>query len=202
MDVQSWSDDGNRLFNQPGELVCTNSFPSIPLGFWNDKNDRRFREAYFEKYNNIWHHGDFVIETDSNSFIVEGRSDATLNPGGIRFGTAEIYRQVESLEDVNEALAIGQDWKNDQRIILFVILQKNIELNDELKDKIRISIRNGASPRHVPAKIFQVNDFPRTMSGKISELAVRDVIHKKELKNIEALINPEILDIYKNIDGL
>ena len=202
MDVQSWSDDGNRLFNQPGELVCTNSFPSIPLGFWNDKNDRRFREAYFEKYNNIWHHGDFVIETDSNSFIVEGRSDATLNPGGIRIGTAEIYRQVECLEDVNEALAIGQDWKNDQRIILFVILQKNIELNDELKDKIRISIRNGASPRHVPAKIFQVNDFPRTMSGKISELAVRDLIHKKELKNIEALINPEILDIYKNIDGL
>ena len=202
MDVQSWSDDGNRLFNQPGELVCTNSFPSIPLGFWNDKDERRFREAYFEKYNNIWHHGDFVIETDSNSFIVEGRSDATLNPGGIRIGTAEIYRQVESLEDVNEALAIGQDWKNDQRIILFVILQKNIELNDELKDKIRISIRNGASPRHVPAKIFQVNDFPRTMSGKISELAVRDIIHKKELKNIEALINPEILDIYKNIDGL
>ena len=202
MDVQSWSDDGNRLFNQPGELVCTNSFPSIPLGFWNDKDERRFREAYFEKYNNIWHHGDFVIETDSNSFIVEGRSDATLNPGGIRIGTAEIYRQVESLEDVNEALAIGQDWKNDQRIILFVILQKNIELNDELKDKIRISIRNGASPRHVPAKIFQVNDFPRTMSGKISELAVRDLIHKKELKNIEALINPEILDIYKNIDGL
>ena len=202
MDVQSWSDDGNRLFNQPGELVCTNSFPSIPLGFWNDKDERRFREAYFEKYNNIWHHGDFVIETDSNSFIVEGRSDATLNPGGIRIGTAEIYRQVESLEDVKEALAIGQDWKNDQRIILFVILQKNIELNDELKDKIRISIRNGASPRHVPAKIFQVNDFPRTMSGKISELAVRDVIHKKELKNIEALINPEILNIYKNIDGL
>ena len=202
MDVQSWSDDGNRLFNQPGELVCTNSFPSIPLGFWNDKDDRRFREAYFEKYNNIWHHGDFVIETDSNSFIVEGRSDATLNPGGIRIGTAEIYRQVESLEDVKEALAIGQDWKNDQRIILFLILQKNIELNDELKDKIRISIRNGASPRHVPAKIFQVNDFPRTMSGKISELAVRDLIHKKELKNIEALINPEILDIYKNIDGL
>ena len=202
MDVQSWSDDGNRLFNQPGELVCTNSFPSIPLGFWNDKDERRFREAYFEKYNNIWHHGDFVIETDSNSFIVEGRSDATLNPGGIRIGTAEIYRQVESLEDVKEALAIGQDWKNDQRIILFVILQKNIELNDELKDKIRISIRNGASPRHVPAKIFQVNDFPRTMSGKISELAVRDIIHKKELKNIEALINPEILDIYKNIDGL
>ena len=202
MDVQSWGDDGNRLFNKPGELVCTNSFPSIPLGFWNDEKDKRFKEAYFEKYNNIWHHGDFVIETDSNSFIVEGRSDATLNPGGIRIGTAEIYRQVESLVEVKEALAIGQDWKNDQRIILFLIMQDDIELDDELKDKIRVSIRNGASPRHVPAKILKVNDFPRTRSGKISELAVRNIVHKKELKNIEALMNPEILDIYKDIDGL
>ena len=202
MDVQSWGDDGNRLFNKPGELVCTNSFPSIPLGFWNDEKDKRFKEAYFEKYNNIWHHGDFVIETDSNSFIVEGRSDATLNPGGIRIGTAEIYRQVESLAEVKEALAIGQEWKNDQRIILFLIMQENIELDDELKDKIRVSIRNGASPRHVPAKILKVNDFPRTRSGKISELAVRNIVHKKELKNIEALMNPEILDIYKDIDGL
>ena len=202
MDVQSWGDDGNRLFNKPGELVCTNSFPSIPLGFWNDDKDKRFKKAYFEKYNNIWHHGDFVIETDSNSFIVEGRSDATLNPGGIRIGTAEIYRQVESLVEVKEALAIGQDWKNDQRIILFLIMQDDIELDDELKDKIRVSIRNGASPRHVPAKILKVNDFPRTRSGKISELAVRNIVHKKELKNIEALMNPEILDIYKDIDGL
>ena len=202
MDVQSWGDDGNRLFNKPGELVCTNSFPSIPLGFWNDEKDKRFKEAYFEKYNNIWHHGDFVIETDSNSFIVEGRSDATLNPGGIRIGTAEIYRQVESLVEVKEALAIGQDWKNDQRIILFLIMQDDIELDDGLKDKIRVSIRNGASPRHVPAKILKVNDFPRTRSGKISELAVRNIVHKKELKNIEALMNPEILDIYKDIDGL
>ena len=202
MDVQSWSDDGNRLFNKPGELACTNSFPSIPLGFWNDDKDKRFKKAYFEKYNNIWHHGDFIIETDSNSFIVEGRSDATLNPGGIRIGTAEIYRQVESLVEVKEALAIGQDWKNDQRIILFLIMQDDIELDDGLKDKIRVSIRNGASPRHVPAKILKVNDFPRTRSGKISELAVRNIVHKKELKNIEALMNPEILDIYKDIDGL
>ena len=202
MDVQSWGDDGNRLFNKPGELVCTNSFPSIPLGFWNDEKDKRFKEAYFEKYNNIWHHGDFVIETDSNSFIVEGRSDATLNPGGIRIGTAEIYRQVESLVEVKEALAIGQDWKNDQRIILFLIMQDDIELDDGLKDKIRVSIRNGASPRHVPEKILKVDDFPRTRSGKISELAVRNIVHKKELKNIEALMNPEILDIYKDIDGL
>ena len=202
MDVQSWGDDGNRLFNKPGELVCTNSFPSIPLGFWNDDKDKKFKKAYFEKYNNIWHHGDFVTETDSNSFIVEGRSDATLNPGGIRIGTAEIYRQVESLVEVKEALAIGQDWKNDQRIILFLIMQDDIELDDGLKDKIRVSIRNGASPRHVPAKILKVNDFPRTRSGKISELAVRNIVHKKELKNIEALMNPEILDIYKDIDGL
>ena len=202
MDVQSWSDNGDRLFNKPGELVCVNSFPSIPLGFWNDKKDKRFKKAYFEKYNNIWHHGDFVIETDSNSFIVEGRSDATLNPGGIRIGTAEIYRQVESLVEVKEALAIGQEWKNDQRIILFLIMQENIELDDELRDKIKITIKNGASPRHVPAKIFKVNDFPRTRSGKISELAVRNIIHKKELKNIEALMNPEILDIYRDIEGL
>ena len=202
MDVQSWSDNGDRLFNKPGELVCVNSFPSIPLGFWNDEKDKRFKKAYFEKYNNIWHHGDFVIETDSNSFIVEGRSDATLNPGGIRIGTAEIYRQVESLVEVKEALAIGQEWKNDQRIILFLIMQENIELDDELRDKIKITIKNGASPRHVPAKIFKVNDFPRTRSGKISELAVRNIIHKKELKNIEALMNPEILDIYRDIEGL
>ena len=202
MDVQSWSDNGDRLFNKPGELVCVNSFPSIPLGFWNDEKDKRFKKAYFEKYNNIWHHGDFVIETDSNSFIVEGRSDATLNPGGIRIGTAEIYRQVESLVEVKEALAIGQEWKNDQRIILFLIMQENIELDDELRDKIKITIKNGASPRHVPAKIFKVNDFPRTRSGKISEIAVRNIIHKKELKNIEALMNPEILDIYRDIEGL
>jgi len=202
MDVQSWDDNGNRLFNQPGELVCANSFPSIPLGFWNDKSNKIFKKAYFEKYNNIWHHGDFVIETDERSFIVEGRSDATLNPGGIRIGTAEIYRQVESLEEVKEALAIGQEWKNDQRIILFLILSENIELDNDLKDKIKNSIRKGASPRHVPAKIYKVKDFPRTRSGKISELAVRNIIHKKELKNIEALLNPEIFEIYKNIDGI
>ena len=133
---------------------------------------------------------------------MEGRSDATLNPGGIRIGTAEIYRQVEALEEVREALAVGQDWKNDQRIILFLILKENIVLNNELKDKIKSCIRNGASPRHVPAKIYTVSDFPRTRSGKISELAVRNIIHNKKLKNIEALINPEVLELFKNIEGI
>ena len=202
MDVQSWDDSGLRIFDLPGELVCINSFPSIPLGFWNDEDDKKFKEAYFEKYNNVWHHGDFVIETKDNSFIVEGRSDATLNPGGIRIGTAEIYRQVEALEEVKEALAVGQDWKNDQRIILFLILKENIFLNNELKDKIKSCIRNGASPRHVPAKIYTVSDFPRTRSGKISELAVRNIIHNKKLKNIEALMNPEVLELFKNIEGI
>ena len=202
MDVQSWDDSGLRILNLPGELVCINSFPSIPLGFWNDKDNKKFKEAYFEKYKNVWHHGDFVIETKDNSFIIEGRSDSTLNPGGIRIGTAEIYRQVESLEEVKEALAVGQDWKNDQRIILFLILREKIKLDNELKDKIKNCIRDGASPRHVPAKIFMVNDFPRTRSGKISELAVRNIIHNKKLKNIEALMNPEVLELFKNIEGI
>ena len=201
MDVQSWDDAGNRVFAKAGELVCINSFPSIPLGFWNDDNNEVFKKSYFEQYNNVWHHGDYVIETENNSFIIEGRSDATLNPGGIRIGTAEIYRQVEKLEEVKEALAVGQDWKNDQKILLFLILQEDIDLTRDLMDKIKNSIRSGASPRHVPAKIYEVRDFPRTRSGKISELAVKNIIHNKEIKNIEALLNPEVLDIYRNLEN-
>ena len=201
MDVQSWDDTGNRVFAKAGELVCINSFPSIPLGFWNDDNNEVFKKSYFEQYTNVWHHGDYVIETENNSFIIEGRSDATLNPGGIRIGTAEIYRQVEKLEEVKEALAVGQDWKNDQKILLFLILQEDIDLTRDLMDKIKNSIRSGASPRHVPAKIYEVKDFPRTRSGKISELAVKNIIHNKEIKNIEALLNPEVLDIYRNLEN-
>ena len=201
MDVQSWDDAGNRVFAKAGELVCINSFPSIPLGFWNDDNNEVFKKSYFEQYTNVWHHGDYVIETENNSFIIEGRSDATLNPGGIRIGTAEIYRQVEKLEEVKEALAVGQDWKNDQKILLFLILQEDIDLTRDLMDKIKNSIRSGASPRHVPAKIYEVRDFPRTRSGKISELAVKNIIHNKEIKNIEALLNPEVLDIYRNLEN-
>jgi acetoacetyl-CoA synthetase len=202
MDIQSWDDDASQLFGKAGELVCVNSFPSIPIGFWEDEDKKKFKKSYFEKYKNVWHHGDFIIATEHNSFIVEGRSDATLNPGGIRIGTAEIYRQVEALPEVLEALAVGQNWKNDQRVLLFLIMKDNRDLDQELIDKIKNTIRKGASPRHVPAKVFKVKDFPRTRSGKISELAVRDIIHKKKLKNIEALANPEILEIYNNLDQL
>ena len=202
MDVQSWDDNGNRLIEEAGELVCVNSFPSIPLGFLEDKDNKKFKKAYFERYKNTWHHGDFIIETSNNSFVVEGRSDATLNPGGIRIGTAEIYRQVESLPEVIEALAVGQQWNNDQRIILFLIIKEGEKFDKALIDRIKNTIRKGASPRHVPSKIYKVDDFPRTRSGKISELAVRDVIHNKRLKNVEALSNPEILKIYENIEDL
>ena len=202
MDIQSWDDNGNRLIDEAGELVCINSFPSIPLGFLEDKDNEKFKKAYFETYKNVWHHGDFIIETSNNSFVVEGRSDATLNPGGIRIGTAEIYRQVEALPEVIEALAVGQQWKSDQRILLFLIIKEGEKFDNTLIDRIKNTIRKGASPRHVPSKIYKVDDFPRTRSGKISELAVRDVIHNKRLKNVEALLNPEILEIYENIKDL
>ena len=202
MNVQAWDDNGERLIDKPGELVCTNSFPSMPIGFWGDKNDQKYKSSYFERYDNVWHHGDYIIETGSGSFIVEGRSDATLNPGGIRIGTAEIYRQVESLPDILEALAVGQDWQNDQRIILFVITRGGRDLDEILINSIKDIIRKGASPRHVPAKIFKVQDFPRTRSGKITEIAVRDVIHRKKVKNTEVLKNPEILESFKNFTDL
>ena len=197
MDTQSWDSLNNDIINEAGELVCVNPFPSMPIKFLNDKNDEKYEQAYFSKYPNVWHHGDFVIKTSRKTFIVEGRSDATLNPGGIRIGTAEIYRHVENHEKVKEALAVGQDWEGDQRIILYLIMKDGVTLNDNLVLEIKSLIRQKASPRHVPSKIFQVNDFPRTRSGKISELAVKDIIHGKEIKNTEALINPEILNIFK-----
>ena len=202
MNVQAWDDNGERLIDKPGELVCTNSFPSMPIGFWGDKNDQKYKSSYFERYDNVWHHGDYIIETGSGSFIVEGRSDATLNPGGIRIGTAEIYRQVESLPDILEALAVGQNWQNDQRIILFVITRGGRDLDKIFINSIKDIIRKGASPRHVPAKIFKVEDFPRTRSGKITEIAVRDIINGKEVKNTEVLKNPEILESFKNFTDL
>ena len=202
MDTQSWDSLNNDIINEAGELVCVNPFPSMPIKFLNDKNDEKYEQAYFTKYPNVWHHGDFVIKTSRKTFIVEGRSDATLNPGGIRIGTAEIYRHVENHEKVKEALAIGQDWEGDQRIILYLIMKEGVTLNDNLVLEIKSLIRQKASPRHVPSKIFQVNDFPRTRSGKISELAVKDIIHGKEIKNTEALINPEILNIFKEFSDL
>ena len=202
MDIQSWKNLNNDIVGEAGELVCVNPFPSMPIEFLNDKNGEKYKRAYFTKYPNVWHHGDFIIKTDRKTFIVEGRSDATLNPGGIRIGTAEIYRHVENHKKVKEALAVGQDWEGDQRIILYLIMKEGVTLNDNLILEIKSLIRQKASPRHVPSKIFQVNDFPRTRSGKISELAVKDIIHNKEIKNTEALINPEILSIFREFPDL
>ena len=202
MDTQSWKSQNNDIINEAGELVCVNPFPSMPIEFLNDKDDEKYKKAYFTKYSNVWHHGDFVIKTNRKTFIVEGRSDATLNPGGIRIGTAEIYRHVENHEKVKEALAVGQDWEGDQRIILYLILKEGVLLDNELNIEIKSLIRQKASPRHVPSKIFQVDDFPRTRSGKISELAVKDIIHGKEIKNTEALINPEILNSFRDFKDL
>ena len=204
MAVEVFDVSGNPLKQGEGkgELVCTKPFPSMPLGFWNDPEGKKYFAAYFARFPNVWHHGDFAEWTGHGGMIIHGRSDATLNPGGVRIGTAEIYRQVEQLEEVEESIAIGQHWDNDVRIILFVILADGAALSDALQKRIKTRIREGASPRHVPARIVQVNDIPRTKSGKITELAVRDIIHGREVKNIEALANPEALEEYRDIAEL
>ena len=180
-----------------GELVCTRPFPAMPLGFWNDPDGSRYHAAYFEKYPNVWRHGDWCEITEHGGMIIYGRSDAVLNPGGVRIGTAEIYRQVEQLEEVVEALVIGQDWESDVRVVLFVKLREGLALDDGLINKIKKKIRENTTPRHVPAKILQVADIPRTKSGKIVELAVRDVVHGRQPKNLEALANPEALQNFR-----
>ena len=202
MDVHVYNDNGLSVKNEKGELVCTQSFPTMPLFFWNDKNNEKYHDAYFSKYKNVWCHGDYILKTENNGFIIFGRSDATLNPGGVRIGTAEIYRQVEQIEEVIEGLVIGQIWQGDTRVVLFIRLTQNIALTEDLINKIKTKIRAGASPRHVPAKIIVVNDIPRTKSGKIAELAVRDLVHDKKINNETALANPECLDEYKNIKEL
>ncbi len=174
----------------------------MPIFFWNDNNNKKYHEAYFNKYENVWCHGDYILKTENNGFIIFGRSDATLNPGGVRIGTAEIYRQVEQIVEVMEGLVVGQMWKGDTRVVLFVRLNENSNLTEELMNQIKTKIRTGASPRHVPAKILSVKDIPRTKSGKIAELAVRDLIHNKPINNITALANPECLEEYKNIKEL
>jgi acetoacetyl-CoA synthetase len=202
MAVDVWSEDGKPIREQKGELVCTKPFVSMPVTFWNDPDGQKYRGAYFERFPNVWCHGDFAEWTRHGGIIIHGRSDATLNPGGVRIGTAEIYAQVEQIAEVLEAIAIGQDWDNDVRVVLFVRLKPGVQLDDVLRDAIRRKIRIGASPRHVPAKIVQVADIPRTKSGKITELAVRDVVHGRPVKNTEALANPEALVLFKDIAEL
>jgi acetoacetyl-CoA synthetase len=202
MAVDVFDENGRSTAHGKGELVCTKPFPSMPIGFWNDADGQKYRGAYFSRFDNVWHHGDFAEWTEHGGMIILGRSDATLNPGGVRIGTAEIYRQVELLEEVQESIVIGQDWDNDVRVVLFVVLKPGLTLDDALRERIKKRIRTGASPRHVPSRIIQVADIPRTKSGKITELAVRDVVHGREIKNREALANPEALDLYRNIAEL
>ncbi len=202
MAVDVWDDDGKPVRGQKGELVCTKAFPCMPLQFWNDPEGAKYQAAYFERFDNIWCHGDFAEWTEHDGIVIHGRSDATLNPGGVRIGTAEIYNQVEQMAEIAEALCIGQDWDNDVRVVLFVRLAEGASLNDDLKARIKTKIRTGATPRHVPAKIVAVSDIPRTKSGKIVELAVRDIVHGREVKNREALANPQALELYREIAEL
>ena len=202
MAVEIFDEAGNSLVQQHGELVCTKPFPSAPVCFWNDEGDARYRAAYFERYPGVWAHGDFAELTQQGGLIIHGRSDSVLNPGGVRIGTAEIYRQVEKLEEVVESIAIGQNWDDDVRVVLFVVLRSGVSLDDNLRGRICRVIRENTTPRHVPAKIIAVEDIPRTKSGKIVELAVRSVVHDESVKNTEALANPEALEYFRNIAEL
>ena len=202
MDVAAFDEQGNAVLGTKGELVCRRPFPSMPIGFWNDPDGSKYNAAYFEKFPGVWCHGDYVALTQHGGMIVYGRSDAILNPGGVRIGTAEIYRQVEQLDEVLESLVIGQEWDDDVRVVLFVVLRDGLSLDDDLRARIRNQIRQNTTPRHVPARIVQVADIPRTKNGKIVEIAVRDVVHGKEVKNKEALANPEALNLFRNIEAL
>jgi len=198
MAVEVFDDSGKPVTKEKGELVCTRPFPSMPIGFWNDSDGARYRAAYFERYPNVWRHGDWCEITEHGGIVIYGRSDAVLNPGGVRIGTAEIYRQVEQLDEIVESLVIGQDWEGDVRVVLFVKLREGVSLSQELVSSIKKRIRDNTTPRHVPAKIVAVADIPRTKSGKIVELAVREVVHGRTVKNMEALANPEALAHFRN----
>jgi acetoacetyl-CoA synthetase len=202
MAVEIWNEQGQAVTEQKGELVCVKPFPSAPIYFWNDPENKKYLSAYFETYANIWAHGDYGEITAHNGVIIHGRSDAVLNPGGVRIGTAEIYRQVEKLDEVVDSICIGQDWDDDVRVVLFVVLRAGLSLNDNLIGKIRSSIRSETTPRHVPAKVIAVTDIPRTISGKIVELAVRKVVHGQAVTNTDALANPEALELFKNLPEL
>ncbi len=198
MDVQVWDEHGDRIWDSPGELVCVNRFPSMPLGFWNDPDGSKYRAAYFDRFPGVWHHGDWATQVSATQgFIIHGRSDNTLNPGGVRIGTAEIYRQVETIPEIEESVAVAQEWVGDVRIVLFVKLRSPSELTAELIDRIRYTLRTQASPHHVPKKVLAVSAIPRTVSGKISESAVRDAIHGRDSANLNALANPESIKEFR-----
>ena len=203
MDTQVYDEDGHSIHNIKGELVCTQSFPSAPIGFWGDEGDEKYHSAYFDRFRHIWAHGDFAeYRRSTGGYVIHGRSDAVLNPGGVRIGTAEIYRQLEHFEEISDALCVSQDWEDDTRVVLFVVLADDQKISRDLRVAIRERIRTDASPRHVPARILQVSDIPKTRSGKIAELAVRDVIHGRTVKNTSALENPECLAQFQNIPAL
>ena len=202
MAVEIWDESGAPVRGQKGELVCTRPFPSMPVSFWNDPDGSRYRKSYFDRFPGIWCHGDYAELTEHDGIIIHGRSDAILNPGGVRIGTAEIYRQVEQVEEVQESICVGQDWQDDVRVVLFVRLKDGVALDQTLEDRIKRQIRDNCTPRHVPARIVQVGDIPRTLSGKITELAVRDVIHGRKVTNTEALANPAALDLYRDLPEL
>ena len=202
MAVEVFDENGRAIRGARGELVCAAPFPSMPVGFWNDPGDVRYRAAYFDRFPGVWCHGDYVELTEHDGLIIHGRSDAVLNPGGVRIGTAEIYRQAEQIDEVIECLAVGQAWQDDQRVVLFVRLRDGVVLDERLEGRLRERIRRHASPRHVPAKIIQVADIPRTVSGKITELAVRDVIHGREVMNRGALANPDALELFVDLPQL
>ena len=202
MDVDIFNDKGKSIKNIKGELVCKNPFPSMPLKFWNDKYENKFKDAYFNRFFNVWHHGDFAEIKKTKGFVIYGRSDTTLNPGGVRLGTAEIYSEVEKFKEIKESIVVGQSWDNDVRIVLFIVMNAKFLFTEDLLKKIKIQIRRNASPRHVPSKVIVVNDIPRTKSGKIVELAVKNTIEGNNIKNIEALANPEALEQFKNLKEL
>ncbi|MBH3341765.1 acetoacetate--CoA ligase [Pseudomonas mendocina] len=202
MDVQVWDEDGRSLSGDKGELVCTRHFPSMPVGFWNDADGEKFRAAYFDTFPGVWAHGDYAEETEHGGLIIHGRSDAILNPGGVRIGTAEIYRQVEKVPQVLESIAIGQDWQGDVRVVLFVRLREGVTLDEPLHEEICQRIRANTTPRHVPEKVIQVADIPRTLSGKIVELAVRNIVHGRPVQNTDALANPQALELYRDLPDL
>ena len=202
MSVEIFDDEGHPVRGARGELVCTTPFPSMPVGFWNDADGAKYRAAYFERFPGVWHHGDYAAITEHDGLIIYGRSDAVLNPGGVRIGTAEIYSAVESLPQVAEALAVGQDWQDDVRVVLFVRLQPGVTLEEALRQQIRDTIRAQTTARHVPARIIAVPDIPRTLSGKLTELAVRNMIHGRPVKNIDALANPGALEHFRDLPEL